>query len=672
MIRINVLIIFISILFYPTLTAMGSPNYFNFDETTKRLIIVTKMMQVTIEEGAIVYIKDRASSEIFIDTNLSNNFPTSPQFPQGDPRFFLGFTSRSPEGNHYYRLPRNPAVTYQLISNKKVKVIYSPLHFGGNQCDGMLTYDVNVDEFSGEIIIQTTGIETEASQQLYPFTLDIPIMNLKKGSVILGSGAKYIRSDQGAKDKTSDYGLGLFSPSMAVIEGSRSCVAVWSESNKNLADEYIGLSHHPEYDHIILHTPQDQKQEDKRKISSSPWRLGIYKNWLEAARCWRVRFEQRTLAKPLWDNRAAWVQKIHAVHTERHYAKGSDYAQLANIVPSENLLYFMWNGDRIVLFGDHTLVAGIAAPQAEELRLIKRHGWRLLLYYPWTLYFSQEGANERLRTLNDRGLLQNNYQFNPDFEGNLTNWYAYWLDVSSKYAENDRIIHPGSTKFKNFLLRNYRNWCTTYQADGSYFDILGSDESAKFQSEKRIIEGQDYATGEKNALALLNKKWPNLPVMSEYLNSGLLPHVFYTWEGYTHVTQNVNAKTKINHPLRTALIGSYIWSREQDPRDEAEFNHEASALLGALPTLSLVGDYKVTRAKALWSQARCKLFCEEELFNDLPPWWDPEAMAYYRSKSRNWFKFKKLGEGKYAYIEELPNGEERIRLSTLDKKLGDN
>ena len=153
--------------------------------------------------------------------------------------------------------------------------------------------------------------------------------------------------------------------------------------------------------------------------------------------------------------------------------------------------------------------------------------------------------------------------------------------------------------------------------------------------------------------------------MSEYLNSGLLPHVFYTWEGYSHVTQNVHAKTKINHPLRTALIGSYVWSREQDPSDAARFNNEASALLGALPNLSLVGDYKVSRTKALWSQARAKLFCQEELFNDLPPKWDSEALAYYRSKSGHWFKFKKFGENKYAYVEELPGGGERIRLANF-------
>jgi hypothetical protein len=460
---------------------------------------------------------------------------------------------------------------------------------------------------------------------------------------------------------------------MVVAEGRNSSLAAWSESDRNLTFEYVKVLHDPEYDHIVLHTPQDPEQSDVTTIVSSTWRIGIYKNWVEAARRWRTLFEQRTMAKPLWNNRAEWVRKIHAVHGPfaRHYAKGSDYAQLANIVPPENLLYFMWNGDRIVLFGDHTLIAGIAAPQPRELQLIKKCGWRLLLYHPWTLYYSQTGAEARLQKLRDKGWLQHNYQFNPDYEGTAADWYNYWADVDATYSKlaggkGLNVIHPGSTKFKNYLVRNYQDLCSTYQADGSYFDILGADKIGNFAADRKIIEGQDYATGEKNAIARLNRDLPNLPVMSEYIPARLIPYVFYTWEGYYQYSHGVG---KVNHPLRTALIGSYVWSQEQDPRDSADFNNEASALLGALPSLSLVDDYKVSRNKALYSQARCKLFCQEELFNDLPPKWDPGALAYYRSKSGHWFKFKKFGENQYAYVEEIPGGNDLIRLTNLIEHL---
>jgi hypothetical protein len=667
MIKITVPFISIVILLCSIQNTSASPNYFQFDEITKRFTIDTKMLELSIEGGAIVYIKDKASNEVLVDASSSGNFPTSPQFSQGDPRWFLDFTSMEPGGNHYCRIPSNASVKYQIVSTHKARLIYGPRRYSGNQQGGELTYEISVDEPTGEIVSQITRIETEAIQPRQPFTLDLPIMNFKKAAVILGSGAKYIRGDPAAEDRTSSPGFGLYSPSMAVAAGGDACVAVWSESDRNLSGEYVGLSHHPEHDHIILHTPQDPQQENQHKIVSSPWRIGTHKNWLEAARRWRQRFEQRTMARPLWENRATWVRKIHAVHTERHYAEESAYAQLANMVPPENLLYFMWNGDRIVLFGDHTLAAGIAAPQPKELQLIKRYGWRLLLYHPWTLYYSPKGAAEQLQKLKDKGWLQQNYQFHPDFDGKAAEWFDYWSDVTASYDKSSilSVIHPGSNKFKNYLVQNYRNWCITYQADGCYFDILGTDEIRKFSSNRKIIEGQDYGTGEKNAIARINKDLPNLAVMSEYVNSGLLPRVFYTWEGYTHVTQNSRAKTKINHPLRSALIASYVWSQEQRPDDAAPFNDEASALLGALPNLALVGDDKVSETKARWSQARAKLFCQEELFNDLPPKWDQGALAYYRSKSGNWFKFKKFGKNQYAYVEELPRGEDRIRLANF-------
>jgi hypothetical protein len=666
-IKIILLLISVLILFCPIHNLSASQNQFYFEENTKRLTINTKILELSIERGAIVHIKDKSSNEVLVDSNSFDNFPRSPQFPSGDPRFFLGFTSIDPKGNHYYRIPTNASVNYQIITNHKARLIYSPLYYYGNKQGGELIYEIAVDVSSGEIILQITGIETETKEPRKPLTIDLPMMNFKKASVILGSGAQYIRNDPAANDRTSRPGLGLYSPSMAVATGRDTCVALWSESNSNLSEEYVGLSHHPDYDHIILHTPQDPLQKDKRMIVSSPWRIGTYKNWLEAARRWRQRFEERTKARPLWENRVTWVRKIHAVCTERHYDKELDYAELASMVPTENLLYFMWNGSSIVLFGDHTLVSGIAAPNPRELQLIKSHGWRLLLYHPWTLYYSKTGAQMWLQELKNKGILQKDYQFHPDFDGKTADWYDYWSDVSAPYYDGKKyyVIHPGSSKFKNYLLRNYRNWCATYRADGCYFDILGSDESAQFPPDKKIIEGQDYANGERNAISSLSHALPNLAVMSELLNPGLLPHVFYTWEGYTHVTQNVHARTKINHPLRNALLGSYVWSREQDPRDPAEFNQEAAALLGSLPTISLVGDFKVSRTKALWSQARAKLFCQEELFNDLPPKWDPQALAYYRSKSGHWFKFKRLGEKKYAYVEELPGGRDRIRLANL-------
>jgi len=147
--------------------------------------------------------------------------------------------------------------------------------------------------------------------------------------------------------------------------------------------------------------------------------------------------------------------------------------------------------------------------------------------------------------------------------------------------------------------------------------------------------------------------------MSEYQGQWLIPFAFYSWEGsVTHIRQNAHAQSRINHPLRTALIGSYTWTRESN---REYVDDVVAALMGTLPEVSLVGDYGVSDDRALWSQARAKLFCEEELYNALPPAWADDALAYYRSKSGHWFKFARIGST-YGYIEIMPDGEHVIRL----------
>jgi hypothetical protein len=147
--------------------------------------------------------------------------------------------------------------------------------------------------------------------------------------------------------------------------------------------------------------------------------------------------------------------------------------------------------------------------------------------------------------------------------------------------------------------------------------------------------------------------------MSEYQSPWMLPLVFFSWEGSaTHVKQSSHAKTRLNHPIRVALTGSYSWTRESNEEVQDDI---ASALLGTLPQINLVGDRQIDNERAVWSQARARLFCEQELFNDIPDIWDEDALAYYRSKDGNWFKFVKIDKT-YGYVEILPSGTEVIRL----------
>lgn len=191
-------------------------------------------------------------------------------------------------------------------------------------------------------------------------------------------------------------------------------------------------------------------------------------------------------------------------------------------------------------------------------------------------------------------------------------------------------------------------------------DVLGNDGVGFFPSERRVIAGQDYVFGEMSVLTAVQQELPNLAVMSEYQAPWLVPYTFYTWEGVeTHLRQAEIANMRLNHPLRTALLGSYQWARETNSEQADDL---LAALLGTLPQISLAGDYEVSNSRALWSQQRANLFCEEELFHDLPAEWDLDALAYYRSqRTGHWFKLVRMGET-YGYVEILPDGTEQMRL----------
>jgi len=126
-------------------------------------------------------------------------------------------------------------------------------------------------------------------------SLALPIMNFEKQSVILGSGGRYVRSDP----PYTDYGYRESDPKMAVLEGTDSVLSVWSETT-DYPREYVKLIHNASYDHVIFMTDRDAENLDPQRYSLHLFRVGTYSNWVEAARRWKVKFEERTGAKPLW------------------------------------------------------------------------------------------------------------------------------------------------------------------------------------------------------------------------------------------------------------------------------------------------------------------------------------------------------------------------------------
>lgn len=636
----------------PTATpAPPTPAPPTFTYQSGQLRIRTALLEMVFAQGTVTYLQDTASGEVLIETDARAQCEQNGEFA-------AGLVSRNASGARRAYCPAQlKTVTFNQSDAYSATLTYE----GGLLFrQARLAYQLRVDAHTGEVLVTLTATEPDAAFR--PEAVNLTLSGIRPVAVILGSGVRVARADAAIETRSNAEDFGLHGPNVAVIEGQSAVAAVWSETT-TYAPETIRLTHTPQSDHFTLHSAADPKTGDPSAISSPPWRIGVYPNWLEAARRWRQTFEQRTGARPLWDNPTPWVRDIHAVFDATNQIYGGDaakYAALAAIAPPRQVLFYLWNGDRIVLFGDHTLAANIGRPDPESLAYIDQYGWPLLLYHPFNLIYTEAGAALRLAELSSAGRLPPGYTFTPDYDGPPEAWMTYWGDTRGVYGPPLYLVHPASPQFQNYLVRNFGNYAAKYHADGAYMDILGNNGDSYFiNSPRRLIDGQDYVLGERNALQRVREALPELAIMSEYQANWLIPYTFYTWQGVaTHTRQAEIAAMRINHPLRTALLGSYMWMRESN---DGPIDDPLAALLGTLPQVSLVGDYEVSDDRARWSQARARLFCEEELFNDLPPRWDLEALAYYRSKSGHWFKFKRIGNS-YGYVEELPDGSEVIRL----------
>lgn len=616
-----------------------------------RLIIETALLKMEIKDGAIVHLRDQATHETLLESDAAG---------QCELDYLLsgGFTSRDRFGN----LTRACPPSFQNAEFVQRDDYHAQLTYQGlsEAPETRLTLDLTVDPASGEILLQLIGQETRPGQ--LPAALNLALMNLQTPAILLGSGVKVERSDPPLETQSTEAGYGLYGVTMAVIEGKQATAAVWSESTQ-FAPEFIRLIHTPQQDHLLLHSEPDPKETTNGRIVSPPWRIGTYPRWEQAAARWRQEFEQRAGARPLWEHRIAWVRQVHAVFdsTNQLYEDTPQkYAELAAVAPSDCVLFYLWNGDRLALFGDPTLATQIGRPDPALLQNVQKYGWPLLLYHPFNLIYTEAGASQRLKYLSEQGWLPPGYQFAPDFPGAPDEWFAYWQNARGDYDDTLAILHPAAPEFQRYLVQNFGNYARRYGAKAAYMDVLGNDGIGFFPSERRVIAGQDYILGEISALTLLQTEHPELAVMSEYQSPWLVPYVFYTWEGVeTHLRQAEIAQMRLNHPLRAALLASYQWARETNGEQADDL---LAALLGTLPQISLAGDYEVSNSRAQWSQQRAKLFCEEELFHDLPERWDADALAYYRSqRTGHWFKLVQMGET-YGYVETLPNGTEQVRL----------
>jgi hypothetical protein len=624
-----------------------------------RLTVRSAGLEMTLEGGAVVSVKDRRSGEVFSD---SEPWQLLPQIPSGsvskdDLHAFCQRWREKPDAyvqdKQLQQSRRRPAkaqaVQFQQRNATEAELAYR-LDAGGQAADE-LRLCVRIDGAAGEIVLDF--IARHADPQRPPAVVDVPVLALRTPGVILGNGARYGRSDPAEVDFCIRWANNLYSPRMAVVEGKQGCLAVWADRPHDGGN--LILAHSAATDHLVLRAERDPREPEPARLASTTWRFGSFPTWADAARRYRQLFEAATGARPLWDNACPWVRGIHAVVTQLPAPAEADsfYARLAETVAPERVLLFYWNGDRIVLFGDHRYMTKLGRPQPEVVAALKKRGFRWLGYHPYVLLFSPQATQERLQELERKGELPPGYVFTPDYDGPPDKFHAHFREVATGYYRSlDTaqlwVLHPGSPAARQYLLRNFANYCRHHGMDGAYLDIFGGDADYQFPPEKKVFDGLNFRAGEARWLSEIVAQHPELAVMSEIQSEWTVPRTFYTWEGSTHFhlpRTYASIRTKVNHPLRTALWGSYTWTREE------ELDADEAALIGALPTLVMGDD---------WSTARARFFTEQALFHDCPSRWDAGVLACYRGSDGRRFEYRTLpcGDG----FVERSGAQQKLRL----------
>ncbi|OIO96240.1 MAG: hypothetical protein AUJ92_06435 [Armatimonadetes bacterium CG2_30_59_28] len=635
-----------------------------FDETSDSLTVATRKLKMVVRLGAVVELRDFRTGEVFSSDASPEMLAASTTGMNRGPEPAALKSGKVQQGKRVQRkvIPSS-TVTCTQVSPKEATLTYRGLSDGPPDDELRLSFRL---EANGEI-----GFRVEAAVQDPLFTagdVSLPFTGLTTQAVILGSGERVARSDAAYDERCMRIANNLYSPAVGVIEGTKGVIGVWPEPEDWAYDDLM-LRHKPEGDELIPQVSLSFDSIDSSTVKepgvarSSWWRLASLPTWLDVARRYRANLEKRTGVKPLWEHNPAWVRNIHAVTKERpgasDAAKADEfYANLAKQIDAKKLLLFYWNGNCIILFGDHRYMTSFGYPKPEEIDALKKYGFHWMGYHPYDLVMSPKGKDLHMQKNRERGFgIPDDYVFKPDYAGppSAEAFYNYFRPVSAGYYQPLEestglwVLHPGAKIVRDYLVRNWGNYCRTHRMSGSYMDTHGADHSSHFAhnapEDRRIMEGRDWRKSEELATREMLRKNPELALMSEVQGEWTTIHTFYTWEGESHLTHPT--PVKLNHPMRAALWGSYTWTRWDDVESP-----QGLALMAGLPPVNLRDE---------WSIARAKLYTEEELFHDLPATWDPQALAYLRGRDGKWFQYRTMPWGQ-AYVE--------VKGKNLDVRLG--
>ena len=204
---------------------MSATKQKHFEIDGKRVTVKSKTIEIAIEYGAIVSIRNIKTGEVFSGDTSSRR------------------KEKLIKANKISLPSLDVRCQLQIINNNKAKLVYGAFKENGKKYT--LIYEIEIDSDTQEILLQPI-LRFAKKIDSFP-TVDIPIFNMQSESIILGNGARYVKGDL---PETARCNSKINSPSFAVIEGNKGCIAAWTELSLDIHD--VWLIHDWGRDEIII------------------------------------------------------------------------------------------------------------------------------------------------------------------------------------------------------------------------------------------------------------------------------------------------------------------------------------------------------------------------------------------------------------------------------------
>jgi hypothetical protein len=622
------------------LTTVYSANAWEVIPGDRECTIKTERLSAVIRDGAIIELRDLKQDRLWSDRQLKDAvMPTGLGILYDLPTFKLGHVPwGDPAMNQHLKLNFAHLNYFRPVkqSEYELKQIDKQVHITWRGLDNgkvflpsaSLTLTLKADN-NGALMYQVSGNNPDGGV----FSANCQVINLTKNAkVIVPSFGGLGYSGDGTPGLIPLGGAPFMEAPVMLAENDHNSFSIWLEDpSMRSFFGYIGRT--GKSLGMTLEVFTLMPYEDKETIETPFFKLDIFDgDWKNAAapyRKWYQSYFQKELAVR---NSVPWVENVrNIIDIYMTVPNESELAKIAQLFPKNSVMFQVWNA-RAAKF-DTELPDW--TPRKGYIEGVKRlHG----LDFKVMAYVNSYCVNYQSRLwkrdqLDKFVLTRKNSPWNykgksvADTENSMHEKLIGTVDYSdgaNQFANIpvNRLLYtdPLSPQWRRYHAEQMEEWNSTTGTDANYEDTAGC--TGDFGN--GIVDGLSAGEGSVAHMRLLQQVQPQVPMSSEYGNTGIAFATSWALNYVGHWGLDSFKRYRINHqyPLTTYLFGYRQWVSAMISTDDLRCHamaatSDATGGLGfSLVDFFLRRDEQTINSDYSWKghlYNRAKVFTERQL-----------------------------------------------------------